>query len=214
MAPEYDKLYENYLEKRKDVIIGRIDANANQDISMKYGIFSFPIVVLFRPNDINIAHVFRSHRTADAMGQWIDQVAPKVEIKEEIKFFEDKKEEDTQIVQPSQQLLNQTRTLETLSVINKTEVTCEIDFIKSQIVQLNTKISKIESELEELKAQNRNAKLSNDSAVKIEQLVGILRMPSLLESALILGISITAIALFFTIKKLLRSKALSKHAKV
>ena len=60
---------------------------------MRYGIFSFPRVVLFIPNEERIKSVFDNRpRLLKFFTQWIDHEAPVVEIKEKVeskKLLED-----------------------------------------------------------------------------------------------------------------------------
>ncbi len=88
MAPEFEKVFDYYKEtvKRDDLEIARIEASENDDISLRYGIFSFPRVILFGPNDQRIKAVFDNRpRLLKYFTQWIDQEAPVVQVKEEEK---------------------------------------------------------------------------------------------------------------------------------
>jgi len=100
MAPEYEKVFEYYKEtvKREDLEIARIEASENDDIALRYGIFSFPRVILFGPNDHRIKAVFDNRpRLLKYFTQWIDQEAPAVQVKEEEKKTVQKKNEKTLI---------------------------------------------------------------------------------------------------------------------
>lgn len=85
MAPEFEKLYDHYKEtaKRDDLEIARIEASENDDISLRYGIFSFPRVILFGPGDTRIRSVFDNRpRNLKYFTQWIDKEAPVNQVKE------------------------------------------------------------------------------------------------------------------------------------
>ena len=103
MAPEYEKVYEYYTEtvKRKDLVIARIEASDNDDISLRYGIFSFPRVVLFGPKDPRVKAVFDNKpRLLKFFTQWIDSEAPVIDVKEELtkKFIEEDAKADSTVV--------------------------------------------------------------------------------------------------------------------
>ena len=85
MAADYEKLYVHFKSLRKDVLIARIEASDNDDISLRYGIFSFPRVVLFGPDDPRIKAVFDGKpRTLQFFSEWINSETPVIQIKEEV----------------------------------------------------------------------------------------------------------------------------------
>ena len=49
LSPEYDKLAKEYQEKRKDVVISRLEGQANSFTLQRYNIFRFPVIALFKP---------------------------------------------------------------------------------------------------------------------------------------------------------------------
>ena len=65
-----------YKTKRDDIIIARIEASINEQISMRYGIYSFPMVVLFFPKDQHVHALFQGKRVADMFDMWIQANAP------------------------------------------------------------------------------------------------------------------------------------------
>jgi thiol-disulfide isomerase/thioredoxin len=90
MAPEYEKVFDYYTEtvKRNDLVIARIEASDNDDIALRYGIFSFPRVVLFGPGDPRIKAVFDNRpRMLKFFVQWLESEAPVIEVKQEAKKF-------------------------------------------------------------------------------------------------------------------------------
>ena len=44
LSPEYDKLVEEYKDKRKDIIISRLEGQENSFTLQRYGIFRFPVL--------------------------------------------------------------------------------------------------------------------------------------------------------------------------
>ena len=76
LAPEYDKLAEEYKNKRKDVIISRIEGQANDFTLQRYGIFRFPVIVLFKPHSKAIYSIFQNQRTFDELNKWVNESCP------------------------------------------------------------------------------------------------------------------------------------------
>ena len=82
LSPEYDKVVD-ILNNRNDIIIGRLEAGANDITSSKYGINQFPIVALFKPGSKKIFGVYQGIRLGEHIANWINQLCPKIEIKED-----------------------------------------------------------------------------------------------------------------------------------
>jgi len=77
IVPEYEKLVELYANKRKDVIIGKLDGWTFNAIPQEYGIRNFPEIVMFRKGSKEIASKFEGEapdRTAEKMSEWIEKV--------------------------------------------------------------------------------------------------------------------------------------------
>jgi thiol-disulfide isomerase/thioredoxin len=215
MAPEYDKLFDIYKEKRTDLVIARLEGSINEQISMRYGIFSFPLVALFVPGDKHVKAVFQGQRVAQTIGAWIDNNAPELE-----KTVEEKKEVISNVYNDNDKNKNSTSILENIPIIeikvNQTEVTDEIDFIKREVITLRKKLEKIEIEIEEFKKLNSTRGLN----ILSEEVIRIpfnLRLPTMFEIFAISGVILILIALIFTIKKLSKGRLTitpNLHAKV
>lgn len=76
MAPAYDKLFEIMKETRKDIVIARLESDANSEITDSYDIHSFPKVVLFGPNNQQIYLYYEGERSVSEMMNWLNRVAP------------------------------------------------------------------------------------------------------------------------------------------
>jgi len=81
MKTEYEELITHFeLQSRKDLVIARIVADENPEIAIKYQIFGFPKVVLFKPNDQNIFNVFEKRpRMKKFFIEWIMLNLPEIE---------------------------------------------------------------------------------------------------------------------------------------
>jgi hypothetical protein len=213
MAPEYDKLFDYYKEKRPDVVISRIEASINEDISFKYGIFSFPIVVIFRPGETQIGDIFKGQRVMSVMAEWIDKSAPAKN--EEIKLQSEKIEESK---------LDQNMVIKAKT--NNTQVTDEIEFLRREVHELKVKIEKLEEELKIYKKPENNIedKKSNDIETtnhddkKNHKIKTELEIPSFFSIIVGLAALLVVVALMLTIKRILSKSNVkqddSSHHKV
>lgn len=140
MAPEFEKLHDIYQEKRDDLVIARLEGNQNEDIIMKYNIFSFPMLILFRPAEKNIGSLFQGQRKADVMSGWLEENCPKIEKKKEEIIDENKINIDV--------VKN-----------NQNDVTDEMEFIKREILSLRKKFEQLEGNIE---AFSKNSTFSSN----------------------------------------------------
>lgn len=157
LAPEYEKLYERYQEKRNnEIIIARLEGGANDVIISRYGVYSFPLLGLFFPGDRRIKAVFQGQRTVDTLDNWLDHMAPKLEPpqkKEDPKKNDNNKtneniEEDNKIIE----------------IQNKTNMTDESEYIKREFIDIKKKIGNIEkmiSSLNNIIEKERNLRANN-----------------------------------------------------
>lgn len=81
MADEYEKLHNIYVEKRKDVVVARLEGGSNEKTIMKYGILSFPFLALFPPDSLKMKAVYKSKRLAEVMDEWLQQNTPTLQKK-------------------------------------------------------------------------------------------------------------------------------------
>lgn len=212
MAPEYDKLFDYYKEKRSDVVISRIEASINEDISFKYGIFSFPIVVIFRPGETHIGDVFKGQRVMTFMAEWIDKYSPTKN--EELKFKQEKIDEN----KVDQNMVIKAKT-------NNTLVTDEIEFLRREVHELKVKIEKLEEELKIYKKTENESedKKLNDSEsnnldnIKNQKLKTELEKRSLFSLVVGFAALLLVVALMLTIKRILSKSSIKQddsHHKV
>jgi hypothetical protein len=196
MSPEYDKLFDNFIEKRSDIVIGRLDADTppNTDISIRYGIYSFPVVVLFEPGSFHAKSVFQGERITRVMSKWVEINAPPV-----IKEIPVKKTNTTNLITADN----------IMEKVNKTEVTPEIEFIKNEVANLKSKLERAEKEIATLKNITKNKTESNSTDFKFE-------MPSTFNIIIICSSAMVFFALAVTLKRLFTKtlKDLEPHDKV
>jgi thiol-disulfide isomerase/thioredoxin len=201
MAPEYEKLFDLINGNREDIIVARIEGSINEEISAKYGIYSFPLLVLYKPNDLHAQAVFQEQRIAPLMKAWIDNNAPPLVVAKK------------QIITKSE-FKNETidKPFEVVG-FEKKEMTNEIEFFGKEIESLKTKISSLEQEMQQIKSDinNKLSGVKNQVEVKsssqepqTEKMVFKsegLNSFSMIEIITYLSFVLIILALFLTVKK-------------
>lgn len=199
LAPEYEKLYEVYQTKRKDVLIGRIEGGANNAIIARYGIYSFPIVALFFPNEKKIMDVFRENRIAEVMDNWIERSAPKIDLNEEIviEMNNTNNNEKGNDTNSSDLVTNIT------SQLNDQEITKESEYVKQEFLALKRKICDLENEVKKLKDSNtlKDTAKSNYYFGKSDKWLIFFEI-STINIGLLCGILMIIIAIFAMVNKI------------
>ena len=141
LSPEYEKLAKEYQNKRKDVIISRLEGQANDFTLQRYGIFRFPVIALFKPNNKNIYSVFRNQRNFEELDKWITEACPI--LNENIKNNPNNNNDNMKI--------NMTE-LET-----NQNLTSENEYIKNEFIDINKRIENIKNRLN----MNNNTNIIN-----------------------------------------------------
>ena len=188
LAPEYEKLYEHYMQHRQDVLISRIEGGANYAVLGRYGIQSFPIIALFFPGDKRIKNVYQGHRTFDRFNEWIKALCPVIELK-----------------------ANATQDSNNITASNSGE--SELTEMKHQLEAMKNEFNEITKALNETKEKMNNLRSngvdSNNTSFKGNKLVIEIdmSMPSVIKfTALVLVI----IAVTVTVRKLVHYNAAKK----
>ena len=135
LYPEYEKLVEEYKDKRKDIIIARIDGQENDFTIQRYEIFRFPVIVLFKPNDKHIYKIYQNQRIFDELNNWVNESCPPI--------IEDKKErseKDDNIIRNETFKIN-------VSDYENQNLTTEEEYITNQFIYINKRIDKIKNKL-------------------------------------------------------------------
>ena len=137
LSPEYDRLVDIMNQTRNDIIIGRLEAGSNDITSTKYGINQFPILALFRPDSKRIVSLYQGIRQGENIANWINQLCPKIKIKEE---------------EENNNKLDKIDNAESLHIdidtINGTQLTDKKEFIKQQFFKIKKQLDEIEEKIE------------------------------------------------------------------
>ena len=140
LSPEYDKLVDIFNNTRKDVVIGRLDAGANDITATKYGINQFPIVALFFPGSQRIVDVYQGMRQSEHMANWLNHACPKIEIEENEESLE----------------------IDMEKINKKNEITEKKEFIKAKFFELQKQLDIIELNVDNI-TNNTNSKNKTNS---------------------------------------------------
>mmetsp|Transcript_11339 Transcript_11339/g.11655 ORF Transcript_11339/g.11655 Transcript_11339/m.11655 type:complete len:319 (+) Transcript_11339:21-977(+) len=80
MAPDFELLIEEMATKRDDIIIARLEGNSSPDITMNFGINSFPTLILFEPHNKDFFVIYNErNRNKDTMASFLENYAEKIE---------------------------------------------------------------------------------------------------------------------------------------
>ena len=141
MFPEYEKLfnyYNNNNTKRNDIIIARVDANKADVIALKYGIYQFPLIVMFYPKNKKIMDVFQGKRIFDFMKMWIEQRCPKIDINDNNE--ENKENKGDKNNNEEELKINSNNN-------NNSDLTEESEYVKMEFIDIKRRIKSLETNL-------------------------------------------------------------------
>lgn len=150
MSPEYDKLQENLLESRKDVLIARLEGSINEDISLLYEISSFPKIVLFEPGSTDIKANFRGNRVAKLMEKWISVIAPP--LKNFGKENEDNKDRENKENKSNDK---EKDNKDNKNILDSSKVNSEVEYFRKELNDMKNKMSNMEQDIESLKTYTK-----------------------------------------------------------
>ena len=155
LSPEYDKLVDIFNTTRKDIIIGRLEADSNDITATKYGINQFPIVALFAPGSKRIVSVYQGIRQSDHMANWIKASCPKIEINED-EQKDNKKEKNEEFLEIDLEEINKMK-----------DITDKNEYIKKKFFEIKKKLDEIDKKLENSTNTKANNKTRNHKKIRI-----------------------------------------------
>ena len=155
LSPEYDRLVEILNNTRKDILIARLESGANDITSNKYGINQIPIVTLFQPGSKKIYTIYQGIREGEHMAKWIEQLCPKIDIKEEDEKINNKKDNSNQ----------ESLHIDLDFINNRNQLTDKKEYIKQQFFSIKKKLDEIEKKIEKVK--NKNDKKTKNKKIRI-----------------------------------------------
>lgn len=138
LSPTYEQLSEEYLVKREDVLIARIEAQMNSIIASRYGIFSFPYLGLFVPGSDRIKDAFLGQRELNTLIRWINERTPVIK-KTNLQGANSRKN------------FNQSSAIQDNG--NNTQLTDQDDYFKIEINIMNSQLRMIEQDINDVKIQ-------------------------------------------------------------
>ena len=144
LYPEYEKLIEEYKDKRKDIIFTRIDGQDNYFIIKRYDIFSFPVIALFQPNDKHIYKIYQNKKIFDELNKWVNESCPLI-IEEKTDTIKSGENNDTNKNEENNDTNNTFKINE--SEFENQNLTTEDEFITNQFIYINKRIDNLKNKL-------------------------------------------------------------------
>lgn len=119
-----------------------MEAGANDITSNKYGINQFPIVALFYPGSKKIYSVYQGTRESEYMVNWINQICPKIDVKEE------------KIINKNDNSNQESLNIDIDFINSRTQLTDKKEYIKQQFFSIKKQLDNIEKKFEIDKTNN------------------------------------------------------------
>ena len=156
LSPEYEKLVEEFKDKRKDIVIGRLEGQQNDFTLQRYGIYRFPVIALFKPNSKHIYTIYQRERSFEELKNWIIEACPEI--------IEEKKEQN------ENNNINNNKTLKiNMSEYENQNLTTEDEYITNEFIHINKRIDNIKDQLGmNIKKTNKTKKEKGTKKIKIE----------------------------------------------
>ena len=156
LSPEYEKLVEEFKDKRKDIVIGRLEGQQNDFTLQRYGIYRFPVIALFKPNSKHIYTIYQRERSFEELKNWIIEACPEI--------IEEKKEQN------ENNNINNNKTLKiNMSEYENQNLTTEDEYITNEFIHINKRIDNIKDQLGmNIKKSNKTKKEKGTKKIKIE----------------------------------------------
>ena len=148
LSPEYDKLATEYKEKRKDVVISRLEGQANSFTLQRYNVFRFPVIALFKPKSKDMYSIFHDERDFEHLSKWINDACPIIN--------NEKKNEN----------IKGANKLNITEILNNQNLTSETEYIKNEFIDIHKRIENIKNKLN--MNNNVNKKKSEPKKLKFE----------------------------------------------
>ncbi len=148
LSPEYDKLATEYKEKRKDVVISRLEGQANSFTLQRYNVFRFPVIALFKPKSKDMYSIFHDERDFEHLSKWINDACPIIN--------NEKKNEN----------IKGANKLNITEILNNQNLTSETEYIKNEFIDIHKRIENIKNQLN--MNNNVNKKKSEPKKLKFE----------------------------------------------
>ena len=156
LSPEYEKLVEEFKDKRKDIVIARLEGQQNDFTLQRYGIYRFPVIALFKPNSKHIYTIYQRERSFEELKNWINEACPEI--------IEEKKEKN------KNNNINNNKTLKiNMSEYENQNLTTEDEYITNEFIHINKRIDNIKDQLGmNIKKTNKTKKEKGTKKIKIE----------------------------------------------
>ena len=139
---------EEFKEKRKEIIIARLEGQQNDFTLQRYGIFRFPAIALFKPKSKHIYTIFQGERSFNGLKNWINETCPPI--------IDIKKENATNI--------NNNYYKINMNEYENQNLTTEDDYITNEFININKRIDNIKNKL----GLSMNKTIKSEKEIRVE----------------------------------------------
>lgn len=160
LSPEYEKVIDELKSKNSDIVVARLEGeDNNKSLLLKYGIDSFPQVVLFYPGDSDIGSILHSHdRNVRSIINWIEIVS---DISSSDDFLNNSKGKEINL---KHEIVKEVvKEDESDYLLFEKENKTQLDQLRKKYLSLIMKYNKLSKELDEL-----NSKLNNKIGIEMK----------------------------------------------
>lgn len=160
LAPTIDQLVDELKDKRKDILIARLDGTINDIILSQYGIFRFPILALFKPNSKQIYTMLdTSSASVESLNKSLNEMCPILDNNPKNVKLENESE------------IKKVNLSELEKMKNLTE---ESEYIKEEFIGIKKRIEYIQNKIKNINGDNNKDNFKtkkNDNIWKIDIIV-------------------------------------------
>ena len=130
LSPEFEKVVEEYKDKRKEIVIARLEGQSNDFTLQRYGIFRFPVIALFKPKSKHIYTIYQGDRSFNDLKNWINETCPQSHDKDG----------ENKINNNNDYKIN-------INEYKNQNLTTEDDYITNEFININKRIDNIKNKL-------------------------------------------------------------------
>ena len=147
LSPEFEKVVEEYKDKRKEIVIARLEGQSNDFTLQRYGIFRFPVIALFKPKSKHIYTIYQGDRSFNDLKNWINETCPQSHDKDG----------ENKINNNNDYKIN-------INEYKNQNLTTEDDYITNEFININKRIDNIKNKL----GLSMNKTIKSEKEIRVE----------------------------------------------
>ena len=147
LSPEFEKVVEEYKDKRKEIVLARLEGQSNDFTLQRYGIFRFPVIALFKPKSKHIYTIYQGDRSFNDLKNWINETCPQSHDKDG----------ENKINNNNDYKIN-------INEYKNQNLTTEDDYITNEFININKRIDNIKNKL----GLSMNKTIKSEKEIRVE----------------------------------------------